>query len=181
MIRTRARRVVLAAACALWVSFIEATLPPAIIAIRYPAEAPRPALSAIPADGSRADARLESERASVPSSGNLAARTPAPRHGGGAPDLRGLATWYRVDGLVAAAGPAVRKALGPGWRGSTVRVCAERCLAVRLVDWCACGPRNGRPTLLDLSDAAFAELAPLPSGVVWVRVSLLVPPQTDTE
>jgi rare lipoprotein A (peptidoglycan hydrolase) len=41
---------------------------------------------------------------------------------------------------------------------------------VRLVDWCACGPRHGRPTLLDLSDDAFRQLAPLSQGVVAVKI-----------
>jgi hypothetical protein len=92
---------------------------------------------------------------------------------GAAPDrrtLRGYATWYRTAGLVAAAGPALRRALGRGWRGQRVTVCAERCVRVTLADWCACGPRHGRPTLLDLSDDAFARLAPLSRGVIAVVV-----------
>jgi hypothetical protein len=63
--------------------------------------------------------------------------------------------------------------LGPGWRGTQVRVCAERCVTVRLTDWCACGERHGVPTVVDLSDDAFRRLAPLPVGVLRVRVWVL--------
>lgn len=85
---------------------------------------------------------------------------------------RGVATWYGALGIVGAAGPALRAFLGPGWRGDRVTVCAgPRCVRVLLVDWCACGPRGGRPTLVDLSPAAFRRLAPLSAGVVPVEAS----------
>jgi hypothetical protein len=62
--------------------------------------------------------------------------------------------------------------LGKGWRGDRVRVCSGgQCVTVRLTDWCACGPRHGQPTLLDLDDDAFRRLAPLGAGVIDVRVS----------
>lgn len=81
--------------------------------------------------------------------------------------VRGIASWYRWRPGEAAAGPALRSALGPGWRGQLVRACAgERCVTVRLTDWCGC-PR-GR--VIDLDRAAFA-LLELPSrGLVPVRV-----------
>lgn len=106
-----------------------------------------------------------------------ASRSVAPRAVGrslSVPALTGRASWYRVDGLVAAAGPRLRAALGPGWRGALVTVCASACVRVRLVDWCACyrGTRGER--LIDLSPEAFAKLAPLASGIVRVRVALLV-------
>lgn len=87
--------------------------------------------------------------------------------------LRGVATWYdaptRRD---AAAGPALRDALGSDWRGRWVTVSAAgRSTLVRLTDWCACGDRHGSPTVLDLDDAAFARLAPLGTGVLDVVVS----------
>jgi hypothetical protein len=54
------------------------------------------------------------------------ARIPAPRlvrHE--APDVpRGTASWYATSGLVAAAGPELRRALGRHWRGRVVRVVA---------------------------------------------------------
>lgn len=85
--------------------------------------------------------------------------------------LRGVATWFAAPSGTAAAGPALRAVLGPGWRGQRVSVCAgERCVTVRLADWCACGPRHGAPTLLDLSDDAFAQLAPLSRGIVRIRI-----------
>jgi expansin (peptidoglycan-binding protein) len=92
--------------------------------------------------------------------------------------LVGVATWYDAGpGEYAAAGPALRVA---GWRGSYVVVCAfpegrATCLTLPLVDWCACGDRNGLPTLLDLSADAFAQLAPLSQGLVRVTVQEVLP------
>ncbi len=84
--------------------------------------------------------------------------------------LGGSATWYDGHPGEAAAGPALR--IGD-WRGSTVRVCAQTCIVVRLTDWCACGERAGKDTLLDLDRRDFAKLAPLSRGVVSVTVELL--------
>jgi hypothetical protein len=118
------------------------------------------------------------------------------RQAGGAPppSVRGLATWYDAPSLTdAAAGPALRRALGRTWRGSWVRVTHvgdgdARWVVVRLTDWCACGDRNGRPTVIDLDDRAFAELASLGAGVIKVTVERIdgVPeaptlPPTDEE
>jgi hypothetical protein len=104
--------------------------------------------------------------------------TPSPTVTGSSPEptrtprtasiLRGIATWFRSPSGVAAAGPQLREALGPGWRGTHVRVCRTgRCVQVVLGDWCGCG--GGR--IIDLDDQAFAALAPLSLGVVKVRVS----------
>jgi hypothetical protein len=88
--------------------------------------------------------------------------------------LHGVATYYdNGPGLYAAAGPALRHALGTGWRGSVIKVCANersQCVKVRLTDFCKCGPRHGKQTLLDLSPAAFRALAPLSRGVLEVTV-----------
>ncbi len=93
----------------------------------------------------------------------------------------GLATWYDTPGLTAAAGPELRHG---DWRGSFVTVThAGRSVTVQLTDWCACGDRNGEPTLLDLSASAFRRLAPLSKGVIEVEVTAAqsVPlPATDT-
>ena len=89
-----------------------------------------------------------------------------PAHG-----LSGVATWFRAPKGTAAAGPALRASLGKSWRGSVVRVCSGgRCVRVRLTDWCACGPRHGQPTLVDLGADSFARLAPLSAGVVDVVI-----------
>ncbi len=96
----------------------------------------------------------------------------------GTVEIGGTATWFdnpQGEGQ-AAAGPALR--IGD-WRGSTVRVCAQTCIVVRLTDWCACkGDR-----IIDLDDRDFAKLAPLSRGVVSVTVELIgdvrLPP-TDT-
>lgn len=54
-------------------------------------------------------------------------------------------------------------------------VCAFRggstsCVVVTVVSFCGCGDRHGKPTLIDLSPAAFRQLAPLSLGVVDVSV-----------
>jgi hypothetical protein len=138
------------------------------------AEAPRPALLAIPADARAASDELPKD--ADLSSRTDAGRTPAPRS---VPrgTLRGVASWYAAPRSVAAAGPALRRALGPRWRGSWVRVVAgDRSVTVKLVDWCQCyGVR-----LVDLSDDDFAVLAPLAAGVVRVRIAIVLPPATDT-
>jgi hypothetical protein len=82
-----------------------------------------------------------------------------------------VATWFAAPRGTAAAGPALRAALGKGWRGERVRVCSGgECVTVRLTDWCACGPRHGTPTLIDLGRDSFSRLAPLSSGVITVTI-----------
>jgi hypothetical protein len=90
---------------------------------------------------------------------------------GGAP-LTGWATHYPAasptDG---AAGPDLRAMLGKGWRGQWVRVChGSECVRVQLRDWCACGDRHGKPTLVDLPKQTFSRLAPLGLGVIPVSI-----------
>ena len=77
--------------------------------------------------------------------------------------LTGRATWYAYRPGQAAAGPALRRALGKSWRGRTVTVNGQR---VTLTDWCACG--GGR--IIDLDSRTFAALAPLSRGVMRVKV-----------
>lgn len=82
--------------------------------------------------------------------------------------ISGQATWYAWRPGQAAAGPRLREALGPGWRGRTVRVCsASRCITVALTDWCACDPPS---RLVDLDARSFAVIAPLSDGVIRVTV-----------
>jgi hypothetical protein len=90
--------------------------------------------------------------------------------------LGGYATWYATPGYTAAAGPVLRDVLGD-WRGQWITVeSGDRSVTLQLTDWCACGERHGLPTLLDLSDAAFSELAPLSAGVVRVSIEIDAPP-----
>jgi len=94
--------------------------------------------------------------------------------------LSGWATWFRSPQGVSAAGPRLRSALGPGWRGTGVRVCATgdgpaRCVVTVLGDFV----RADR--LIDLDDDLFARLAPLSIGVIAVTVTALPsPPETST-
>jgi len=56
----------------------------------------------------------------------------------------------------AAAGPALRAALGSGWRGTVVTVCGRRCVAVKLIDWCKCtGGSVGVEKLIDLYEDVY--------------------------
>ena len=98
--------------------------------------------------------------------------------------LVGVATWYQYHRGQAAAGPALRRAIGKGrWRGSVVVVRFEDVppLRVKLTDWCACRDRNGKPTLIDLDYRDFGQLAPLGIGVIDVVVEYHQPvgPRTD--
>lgn len=58
------------------------------------------------------------------------------------------------------------------------RVCHDgHCTVVRVVSYCGC-PGN---RIIDLSPAAFRELAPLSRGVIPVTLSRVEAPATDTE
>ena len=82
--------------------------------------------------------------------------------------ISGISTWYKYVPGGAAAGPALRAALGSGWRGRKVSVCVTggNCISVTLSDWCACG--SGR--VIDLDRASFAALADPSRGILAVTV-----------
>jgi len=107
--------------------------------------------------------------------------TPRPVSGriSGAQHLFGQASWYCLPGVsscmarhptggpYAAAGPALRAALGPGWRNRRVRICAGgHCVSVILADWCRCSANR----VIDLYSDMFDRLAPLGAGVLKVEV-----------
>ncbi len=99
----------------------------------------------------------------------------------GTPAIGGVATFYAAPTAHdAAAGPLLRELLGPKWRGQWVTVTAgSHSVTVRVTDWCACGMRHGKETLIDLDSRSFAFLAPLSQGVVEVRIepaAALLPP-----
>jgi hypothetical protein len=90
----------------------------------------------------------------------------------------GWATWYDD-------GPGLYGAI-PGFDGRryTAQVCTldGDCVLVTIRDSCACGVRRSVPTIIDLSPAAFAALAPLSRGVIRVTVeSPFGLPATDME
>jgi uncharacterized protein YbjT (DUF2867 family) len=94
--------------------------------------------------------------------------------------VSGEATWYATGPGAghAAAGPALRAALGPNWRNSRVQVCSHTgCTVVRVDDWCGCP--NGR--VIDLAPPDFARLAPVSAGIAHVSITSLrvLPPPTD--
>jgi hypothetical protein len=91
--------------------------------------------------------------------------------------LRGPASWYCRAGVspctythpdlggfdaYAAAGPKLRAAIGPGWRGSIVWVDGIR---VRLIDWCQCYKGEPQEKLLDLYYDVYARTG----GSVTIR------------
>jgi len=76
--------------------------------------------------------------------------------------ISGLASWYCRAGIspctyghpdgsgfnaFAAAGPALREAIGPDWRGRVITVDGIR---VKLIDWCQCYQGEPNEKLLDL-------------------------------
>ena len=94
---------------------------------------------------------------------------PEPSPTGAPAGARGTASWFATGPAgVAAAGRALRDALGPSWRHSRVRVTANgRSVTVTLGDWCGCP--GGR--VIDLDAGSFARLAPLSRGLVTVEES----------
>lgn len=92
----------------------------------------------------------------------------------------GFASWYEDPkhprGYYAAAGPLLREALRD-WRGQYVTVEGNgRSVTLVLSDFCACGLRHGKPTFLDLSRDAFAELADPSVGILAVSIEIGLPP-----
>lgn len=112
----------------------------------------------------------------------VTAASPTPLHVTIGPRLvlEGKSSWYCLrgrsactrgypSGLYAAAGPAIRAALGD-WRGRKVRVSTSRAsVVVTLIDSCRCP--NGR--VLDAYASVFMGLGvPLSQGLVDVRVEV---------
>lgn len=95
-----------------------------------------------------------------------AALTPKPRRTTRPPErVRGTSTWYAYRRGHAAAGPRLRAALGPGWRGRTVYV---NDVPVVLSDFM--GTKDPRK-IIDLDDGTFrAVCGPLSMGVCEVEV-----------
>ena len=83
--------------------------------------------------------------------------------------LRGKASRHATgrDGYFAAACRPLRKAIGPGWRGSRVLVAFKRrAIEVKLNDWCA-----SRDKTIDLSDEAWDWFGvPRSRGVIRVAI-----------
>lgn len=97
--------------------------------------------------------------------------------------ISGKATYYAYHEGQAAAAPALRAAMGAGWRGQRVRVChGQHCVTVRLTD-SETSTRLG--ALIDLDTRDFAKLAPLAEGRIAVTVeyggSFIPLPATDSE
>ena len=85
--------------------------------------------------------------------------------------IRGVGSWFRSPIGVSAAGPALRAALGPGWRGTVVTVKGPAGEAdTVLSDWMR------RDRLIDLDDDVFvAVCGALSRGVCHVIVERMEP------
>jgi hypothetical protein len=133
--------------------------------------------------GARPAARVRSGFAppsrTVRMSASATGLTPAAQVPSGAAGttLRGIASWFRSPSNVSAAGPRLRAALGPAWRGVHVRVTAgSRSVVVMLGDFM----RADR--LIDLDYRDFQQLAPLSVGVLRVTITPIPsPPPTSTD
>ena len=154
------------------VSFVAVALGIAIV-VGLLGPAPRPA---VPPPGPGRDVRL----ASAPG--------PSPTLDEGASSiLAGVATWCAPTATHCHGwAPPAKLGAVPGYDGTPylARVSrGSRSVVVRVVSFCACGDRAGKSTVIDLSPAAFVELAPLSAGVIDVTVERLdgiALPPTDT-
>ncbi len=117
-----------------------------------------------PATGMRA-ASSEAPRSRIPLRGIATPAVDEASARTAAGTISGVATWFRSPAGVSAAGPALRRALGPNWRGTIVRVTANgRSITTKLGDWMRAD------WLIDLHRPLFAALAPLSRGVLEVTV-----------
>ena len=126
--------------------------------------------------------------------------SPAPATGAGSEGAQALTSPTPATigtALTASKGWASYYDDGPGHYGAVhswrwgderyaVQVCLQdrsACTYVMVRDYCACRDRHGDPTVIDLSPAAFRDLAPLSRGIVKVVVKGPVPfstlPPTD--
>lgn len=125
-------------------------------------ETPSPSFDSIP---SSIPTILPTPTASVKELPEIKIGTPQPSE----EVVTGRASWYNVGrGYYAAAGPALR--IG-SWRGRVIRVCNDqKCIKVKIVDWCQCYRNESRERIIDLSADAFAALFPLSKGLGKVTV-----------
>ena len=81
--------------------------------------------------------------------------------------MTGTASWFASPANVSAAGPALRAALGSGWRGTVVTVTGPAGSAVTVLgDWMA------RDRLIDLDRSIFpAVCGPLSLGLCRAEVT----------
>ena len=102
----------------------------------------------------------------VPTASKTGRPVPA-THAGKFGVVVGTASWFRSPAGVSAAGPALRRAIGPNWRGSRVRVTGPAGSAVTtLGDWMAAD------RLIDLDDGVFpAVCGPLSRGICEAKVT----------
>jgi hypothetical protein len=86
--------------------------------------------------------------------------------------VTGIASWFASPIGVSAAGPALRAAIGAGWRGTRVRVTGPAGSAVTILsDWCQCYLGTASERIVDLNAPVFgAVCGDLSRGVCRVTV-----------
>jgi hypothetical protein len=84
--------------------------------------------------------------------------------------VTGWATHWPARG--AAAGQKLINAFHGHYLGHRIQAClGTACTSpIVLTTSCACGPRHGKPTVVDLPIWAFEQLAPYGAGVIWITV-----------
>jgi hypothetical protein len=117
-------------------------------------------------DGEQAPAGEEAA-ASPPAAPPAAPATPDPTRAPGAVIVTGRASWYGTGPGAghAAAGPALRSALGKHWRGTHLTIWYGKAhVDVVIDDWCQCSYRKPGEKTIDLSDEDFGTLTDFGKG-----------------
>lgn len=164
-----------------------AVLTAASVAAARPLDAPQPAAStstlptlsgrqliALADDGRTLAPSPTPAPTPAPAARKAPAPTPAPRR----PQVSGLASHYPgTAGFIGRAVVALPGALGGRYTGGingTVTICADRCVVLPVVDYCACYWGTSEQRVADLSPQAWALVTDTPLNRGLVRVTVIL-------